>query len=110
MKAVSDWWSQRLTAFILLMLLPWLALNTINTGPHYWVTYFTNPFAVMGLILIFFSALYHVYLGTIVILEDYVSNVKIRTCLIQWMKIKIFVTVVFSVVCFIRLIVLGVHH
>lgn len=110
MKASTHWWYQRLSAFMLMALLPWLAMNTLNTGPHYWVDYFSNPFAVMGLILIYLSALYHMYLGMIVILEDYVPNQKIRTFLIHWSKIKILVLLVFGFVCFVRLIFNGAVH
>jgi succinate dehydrogenase / fumarate reductase membrane anchor subunit len=109
MKAVSHWWHQRLSALVLLILFPWFAINIMNTTPEYWMRYFSKPLPVMGLLMMYLSGLYHMFLGLTVVLEDYIANLKVRTPLIQLMKIKIFALLVFGFVCFIRLIVIGMH-
>ncbi|CAO5682654.1 MAG: hypothetical protein HEEMFOPI_00774 [Holosporales bacterium] len=109
MKAHTHWWHQRISAGLLLILLPWFAINAINTTAEYWIRYFSKPFPVMGLILITLSALYHMYLGIQIVLEDYVSSLKGRIGLLYFMKVKILILLVFSCVCFIKLIVIGMH-
>ncbi|MBP9752709.1 MAG: succinate dehydrogenase, hydrophobic membrane anchor protein [Proteobacteria bacterium] len=109
MKANIHWLDQRISAGLLFFLLPWFAINVVNTSPEYWIRYFSKSLSVMALILITLSALYHMYLGIQIILEDYVPHLKLRNFLNHFMKVKIFILLVFSFVCFVRLIVIGMH-
>jgi succinate dehydrogenase / fumarate reductase, membrane anchor subunit len=101
---------QRITACILLVLVPWFLWNvfSIKGLPHNEVVHhFGNLFSVGLLFLMIVSGFYHGYLGIQTICLDYLPNPKVR-CFIN-----IFIGTVFSLLsifgtfCLIRLVALG---
>lgn len=81
MKAVQHWWAQRLTAVILVPFSLWFIFTLANmTGMDHatvnaWIK---SPMNSALLILFILALFYHAHLGLQVVVEDYISDEKLR--------------------------------
>lgn len=109
MKSVTHWRHQRITAIFLLFLVPWLFFTLICMPNYHFdvLSYFSKPFPATGLILLVLSAVYHFVLGVTMVVEDYVSHLKVRQSIIQTIYALGFITVFFSCVCIVQIIASG---
>jgi len=109
MKSATHWRHQRITAFMLLFLLPWF-FSTLICMPNYHfdiLTHFSKPIPATGLILMVLSSIYHFVLGVTMVVEDYVPHLKVRQIIIQTIYAFGLIAVVFSIVCIINIIASG---
>jgi len=77
--------SQRVTALLLLLLTPWLAISLIQTLPLDYATvntWLSDPWQASLLAMWLISAAYHGQLGIQVVIEDYISPPAWRYSLI----------------------------
>ena len=109
MKSVTHWRHQRITAIFLLFLVPWLFFTLICIPNHHFdvLSYFSKPLPATGLILLVLSGVYHLVLGLTMVVEDYVSHLKVRQIIIQKIYAIGIIGVVFSFVCIVQIIASG---
>ena len=80
-EGTAHWWLQRISAVALVPLLVWFAVAVVSdsvadsSSAIRWIRGGMHALLLIALIL---SAAQHSYLGTRVIVEDYVSNLKAR--------------------------------
>ena len=76
-KGVGHWWSQRLSAVLLIPLVTWFLLSLLSLGSlsHGVVTaWMTRPFNALLLSIFVITVVYHSKLGIQVVVEDYVHG------------------------------------
>ena len=88
--ASAHWWSQRLSAFFLVILASWFIISIGNVADYeyqtikIWISSVLNSFL---LTLLAFTMIYHSSLGLEVIIEDYIHVKKTRELLLALNKI-----------------------
>jgi succinate dehydrogenase / fumarate reductase membrane anchor subunit len=101
---------QRITACLLLALVPWFLWNLFNLRDVEYqviVKNFGNPYSAALLFVMLISGFYHGYLGIQTICLDYLPNPKMRT-VISFMVGTMFIFLsVLGTFCLIRLNTLG---
>ena len=101
------WWHQRLTSIIMALLLIWLLffiksntnqeLSTVIASIH-------KPYNIVPMLLLICTAFYHGMLGMRIIIEDYISNIAVRSFLVVFTQIFCIVTIVSMIVALLSLI------
>ena len=85
-EGAGHWWMQRLTAVALVPLVIWFTYAVACLGNASYesvVSWLSNPYVVVALILFIAATFYHTQLGLQVIVEDYVHGwLKIATLVI----------------------------
>ncbi len=91
----AHWWQQRASAIALVPLLVWfvVALASVPLADRpSTLQWMRSGMNTLWLVALVFAAAQHSYLGTCVIVEDYVSNLKGRTAsviLLQFLHIVV---------------------
>ncbi len=76
-SGLPHWRAQRITAVMLLVLIPWLVwslLQLAGSGYPQAVAFLADPMNATLLILVLLCMLYHAMLGLQVVIEDYVHH------------------------------------
>lgn len=109
MKPATHWRHQRISALFLLILLPWFfAGNTFgDLGAS--LKSFGTLTTSTGLCLLAVSLLYHLLLGLVMIVEDYISNPKTRALMINFLYALFCIVLIFIGVCMIKITAYGVR-
>jgi len=109
MKPVTHWRHQRISAILLLFLVPWLFFTLICMPNYHFdvLSYFSKPSPATGLMLLVLSGVYHFVLGLTMVVEDYVLHSKMRQIIIQTLNAFGLVAVVFGFVCIVQIIASG---
>ena len=92
-NGVSHWWSQRITAVVLVPLSIWfvISLITLVGADHATVvTWIGSPTATIFLILFICAMLHHAQLGLQIVIEDYLHT--------EWIKFVSLILVKFAAV------------
>lgn len=100
-SASSHWLHQRITAIILSICSIWLIFFIkCNLGKDltHFVGTFQKPYNIVPLGILVITAFYHSMLGMQVVIEDYISCIKLRTGLIIFLQIFCIITIVLLVV------------
>jgi succinate dehydrogenase / fumarate reductase, membrane anchor subunit len=102
---VTHWWYQRFTAIMLIPLSIWavyfgLEIRDLTRGEIHDIL--REPLHFTCLLFFVVSAFYHASIGMQVIIEDYVSCIKMRFGLITMLKIFTLFTIVATIIaqCF----------
>ena len=80
-EGLHHWWGQRLTALALIPLTVWFVASVIGlagTGYEEFVVWLASPLNATIMVLFFAVSLHHAQLGMQVVLEDYVSDEKLK--------------------------------
>jgi len=99
----KEWLYQRLSALLLLPLLLWfgyfffMAAKYLANGSYSFIEFISKPLNSILFLLMMWLASYHGFLGMKVILEDYISNVKLQKRLI--MSVKTFMAITVGAIC-----------
>ncbi|WP_375318513.1 succinate dehydrogenase, hydrophobic membrane anchor protein [Candidatus Tisiphia endosymbiont of Oplodontha viridula] len=97
----SHWLHQRITAIILVVCSIWLIFFIkYNMGKDliHVVGTLQKPYNIAPLGILIITSLYHAMLGMRIIIEDYISCIKLRIGLIIFLQIFCIITIVFLVV------------
>ena len=92
----THWLYQRITAIILIACSVWLIFfikclsNKSNTE---FITIVQKPYNIVPLGILVVTSFYHAMLGMRVIIEDYISCIKLRTVLIILLQIFCIITI-----------------
>ncbi len=89
------WLMQRLTALLLIPLFIWLGFFAYQTSGKDLASILAilkKPVNIVACMLIILTSLYHSMLGMQVVIEDYISCLKLRNFLIIFLKLFTFVT------------------
>jgi succinate dehydrogenase membrane anchor subunit len=89
-EGVQHWWSQRLTALVLVPLSLWFIYSlVVVTGAEYAtvVAWLDNTLNAVLMLMFIFSLYYHAALGVQVVIEDYIES--------EWQKIACLILVKF---------------
>ncbi len=98
--AVSHWLGQRLSAALLLVLVPWLMFSLGSAGGmelddlRQWIG---RPSHALGLALFFLAAWYHAALGLEVVVQDYVRPESLSAVLVLGVRLAAVVGAVAAV-------------
>lgn len=80
------WWMQRVTAVALLPLMLWLAValaNLAGMSHDEAVTWLSSPLSAVLMVATLWALFYHAHLGLQVVIEDYISDKRLRVlCLL----------------------------
>ncbi len=101
---------QRLTACVLLVLVPWFLWNLLcvkELGYYAVLKNFANPYSATLLFFILVGGFLHGYLGIQTICTDYIPNSKIRSGAIFTVGALFSFLSMFATFCLVRLIALG---
>lgn len=105
----SHWLHQRITAIILAVCSIWLIFfikcNMSKDLTHFIGT-LQKPYNIAPLGILIITSLYHAMLGMRIIIEDYISCIKLRMGLIIFLQIFCIITIVFLVVALFYVIVI----
>lgn len=105
----SHWLHQRITAVILAICSIWLIFfikYATREGFTHFVSTLQRPYNIVPLGILLITAFYHSMLGMRVVIEDYISCIKLRTGLIILLKIFCIITIAFLVVALFYVIVI----
>lgn len=105
-EGFEHWWWQRLTAIALVPLVVWFVVSFISLGRLEYAEaalWFKSPFNAILSALLFAAMFYHAYLGTRVIVEDYVSCKVAKISGIIALKAFFAVSAVASILAVIKL-------
>ncbi|WP_425362943.1 succinate dehydrogenase, hydrophobic membrane anchor protein [Candidatus Tisiphia endosymbiont of Hybos culiciformis] len=100
-SASSHWLHQRITAIILAICSIWLIFFIkCNMGKDltHFVGVLQKPYNIVPLGILIITTFYHSMLGMQVVIEDYISCIKLRIGLIIFLKIFCIITIAFLVV------------
>ncbi len=89
------WLMQRLTAILLVPLFIWFCFFIHKSSGQEFAEILLSlkkPFNIVALMLLMQTSLYHSMLGMQVVIEDYISCLKLRNFLIIFLKLFTFVT------------------
>lgn len=103
MRALTHWKHQRISAVLLLFLLPWFFFGRNFGNPYRCVESFSSVWGLTGLTLLALSLLYHFTLGVIMVVEDYIASLKWRAFLVNMAYLLAFVLCVFTFVCIVKI-------
>ena len=83
-EGTGHFWHQRLSALLLLPLLPWLgfSLAAMPLDHAALVEWISRPGVTIALVLLIAATFYHAQLGLQVVIEDYVASHALRTVMI----------------------------
>ena len=93
-EGANHWWMQRLTAVALVPIVIWFTFAVACLGNASYesvVSWLSNPYVAVSLILFIAATFYHTQLGLQVIVEDYVHG---------WLKIATLVIINFLCIAF----------
>ena len=98
---VHHWWLQRLTSIFLLPLTIWMMVQ-IKCYNFDMISMITQPYNLIAAIAFVITVFYHAKLGMQVIVEDYVSNLKIRFTILILVDLFIFITIISTIIALAR--------
>lgn len=97
----SHWLHQRITAIILAICSIWLIVfikYNIGKDLTHFVGTLQKPYNIVPLGILIITTFYHAMLGMRVVIEDYISCIKLRIGLIIFLQIFCIITIAFLVV------------
>jgi succinate dehydrogenase / fumarate reductase membrane anchor subunit len=97
----SHWLYQRITAVILIICSIWLVLfinYAAGKNLSYFVSIIQKPYNIVPLVILLIASFYHAMLGMRVLIEDYISCIKLRNLLIISLQIFCLTTTAFCLV------------
>lgn len=106
-SGLPHWRAQRITAVMLLLLMPWLIwslLQLAGSGYPQAATFIADPMNATLLILVLFCLLYHAMLGLQVVIEDYVHHHGMSLLLLFAIRLGAAVGVIAGVVHILKLV------
>lgn len=92
----THWLYQRITAIILIACSVWLVFFIkclANKSNIEFITTVQKPYNIVPLGILVITSFYHAMLGMRVIIEDYISCIKLRTSLIILLQIFCIITI-----------------
>ncbi len=100
-NGLHHWWHQRFTSILMIPLLIWFIYFLYSvSGKNLVIVSETlqKPINFGLMILFLITAFYHASLGMKVVIEDYISNIRIRNSIIILLQIFTIVTLLFGIV------------
>ena len=100
-SGVFHWWSQRLSAMLLVPLMVWFifsALGLVGVDHSVFVIWLSAPFNTLLMALMVITLFYHSHQGMKVIVEDYIQNVAAKLISLIMLKIFAFSGIIFSLI------------
>ena len=94
---VHHWWLQRLTAIFLLPLTICLIVQ-VKYYNFDMISMISQPYNFIAVISFVITVFYHAKLGMQVIIEDYVSNLKVRFTILILVDLFIFITIISTII------------
>ena len=104
---LSHWKLQRLSALILIPLIIWTIFSfMINMSSEYnqAIEWIKNPVNSTILILLLAVVFYHSGMGLQVVIEDYISNIKLRNTMIVFCKMTLFLLATISIISVLKIL------
>lgn len=108
-SGASHWWHQRITSIIMVPLTIWLVYFSYilyKLDPPDILKILHIPYNVVMIEIFLVTVFYHSALGMQMVIEDYVSNLNIRHCLILALYIFVTVTVISSMIALLFLMII----
>ncbi len=99
-SGISHWKVQRISAMINIPLVIWFVISVLSLKEYSFnenVNWLMQPINCILITLMLTSVLYHSSLGLQVVIEDYISDLKIRKFLIISSKITLFLLLAISI-------------
>ena len=102
-NGTSHWYMQRITAIANIPLAIWMIWSILqlqNIPYQEFTIWLSTPLNAILMILFILNMIYHAYLGSLSVVEDYLSNTTLKTIKIISMKlffIAAAVTAIFSI-------------
>ncbi len=99
----EHWMMQKITALLQIPLIIWLVYSVVGLqGASYaeFSAWLSKPLNAILMIILVCSVMLHAKLGSQVIVEDYISNKKLKMVKLIWQKILFFsmgVAIIFSI-------------
>ena len=93
----KHWWSQRVTAIILMICNGWFIYFTWNLSGASLsnkIDLLQKPYNIVMLLLFTFTGLYHAVLGTQVVIEDYIKCRALKLLLLLFIRIFSIITAI----------------
>jgi succinate dehydrogenase / fumarate reductase, membrane anchor subunit len=90
-SGVGHWWTQRVTAVVLVLLVPWLVgllVSLVGADLHTARLAIAHPWNAMLLAAFVIAAFWHAKLGMQVVIEDYVHT--------RWIEVTLQLLVIFA--------------
>lgn len=105
-EGASHWWSQRVSAVALLLLMPWFLLSLISLGDVSYASltlWIAMPVHAVLLSLLVVAISYHAQLGLQVVLEDYVTHKGTRMITLLLINFALLLLAVIGVFAILRI-------
>ena len=99
-SGISHWKVQRISAIINIPLIIWFIISIISLRDYSFnenINWLKQPINCILITLMLTSVFYHSSLGLQVVIEDYISDIKIRNFLILSSKIGLFLLFAISI-------------
>ena len=99
-SGISHWKVQRISAIINIPLIIWFVISIISLRDYSFyenINWLKQPINCILIVLMLVSVFYHSSLGLQVVIEDYISDIKIRKFLILSSKIGLFLLFAISI-------------
>ena len=99
-SGISHWKVQRISAMINIPLVIWFVISILSLKDYSFnenINWLKQPINCILIVLMLMSVFYHSSLGLQVVIEDYISDIKIRKFLILSSKIGLFLLFAISI-------------
>lgn len=109
-EGTEHWWSQRVTAVALVLLVLWFTISMLTLNHSNYdsvVAWMSRPFNSALLILTVITLFYHGYLGMQVVIEDYIHAEAAKITILMLTRFILFLLAAIAVVAILKVAFIG---
>ena len=106
-QGLSHWKMQRLSAILILPLVIWFLFSVLAVMFSTYsetIEWFMSPINSFLLVILLAGMFYHSAMGLQVVIEDYITNIKIRNIIINISKVFLSVLSLVSIISILKII------
>ena len=104
---INHWKLQRLSAVVIIPLVFWFVISllfTMSSSYLQTIEWFMSPINSCLMIILFVGIFYHSAMGLQVVIEDYISNIRLRNIILNLSKIFLLILALISITSVLKIV------